>query len=126
MTKHTKIDSFRPMKFEEILNNWENRPAQREDKKRKQLADWLDAYPPTDDVVHDEKEHGHRSSMYAGAENRNRVRNLEPQRSLDLHGFRAVEAESAVREFIDRASRDGLEKVLIIHGKGKHSRKMKS
>jgi len=50
-----------------------------------------------------------------------RLRRLKPQASLDLHGRTAVEAEALLTEFIASSSRAGLDKVLVIHGKGIHS-----
>lgn len=50
-----------------------------------------------------------------------RLRRMEPQAVLDLHGNTAAEAEEAVRSFLRSCFRSGLEKALIIHGKGNHS-----
>jgi DNA-nicking Smr family endonuclease len=50
-----------------------------------------------------------------------RIRRMRPQAVLDLHGKTKVEAELAINTFITTAVRQGLEKVLIIHGKGIHS-----
>ena len=40
---------------------------------------------------------------------------------LDLHGMTAAEAEEALERFFEDAARRGIEKVLVIHGKGIHS-----
>ena len=45
----------------------------------------------------------------------------EPKAVLDLHGLNSREAEQALEEFINRARRGGLRRVLIVHGKGHHS-----
>jgi DNA-nicking Smr family endonuclease len=50
-----------------------------------------------------------------------RLRRLKPQASLDLHGRTAVEAEALLTEFLASSARSGLDKVLVIHGKGIHS-----
>jgi len=50
-----------------------------------------------------------------------RLAALKPQAALDLHGMTADAAESAIAAFIDSSAREGLEKVLVIHGKGLHS-----
>ncbi|MBP7264561.1 MAG: Smr/MutS family protein [Spirochaetia bacterium] len=42
--------------------------------------------------------------------------------TLDLHGMTGTEAEAALGAFFERAEADGLRKVLIVHGKGLHSR----
>jgi DNA-nicking Smr family endonuclease len=45
----------------------------------------------------------------------------KPQAVLDLHGMTEEEAESAIARFVESSAREGLEKVLVIHGKGLHS-----
>ena len=50
-----------------------------------------------------------------------RLAALKAQAVLDLHGLKADEAEAAIGDFLRSASRLGLEKVLVIHGKGLHS-----
>ena len=50
-----------------------------------------------------------------------RLRHMRPQAVLDLHGKTASGAEALVTDFLVASSRSGLEKVLIIHGKGLHS-----
>ena len=41
---------------------------------------------------------------------------------IDLHGFTAAEARSKLEFFIAKARKAGWRKVLIIHGKGLHSK----
>ena len=41
-----------------------------------------------------------------------------PSADLDIRGFRADEALAALEQFLDRAMRDGLGSVRVIHGKG--------
>jgi len=55
-----------------------------------------------------------------GAEAR-RLDSLKCQAVLDLHGMTSEEAKTSIRGFIDASARAGLEKVLVIHGKGLHS-----
>ena len=50
-----------------------------------------------------------------------RLRRLRTQASLDLHGRTASEAQALLGAFLASSSREGLEKVLVIHGKGLHS-----
>lgn len=45
---------------------------------------------------------------------------------IDLHGMLVVEALSALRDFLGHSQREGLGKVLVIHGKGLHSENQKS
>ena len=49
------------------------------------------------------------------------IQNLAPQDTLDLHGLTQDEAWKAMNDFVANAMRRGLQKVLIIHGKGIHS-----
>lgn len=51
-----------------------------------------------------------------------RIRDLRPQARLDLHGYSAVDAEKALEAFLQGAARAGLEKVLVVTGKGVHSK----
>ncbi|MEL7555035.1 Endonuclease MutS2 [bioreactor metagenome] len=50
-----------------------------------------------------------------------RIKRMRPQATLDLHGKTMAEAELAIGIFLTDAQRQGMEKVLIIHGKGLHS-----
>jgi DNA-nicking Smr family endonuclease len=68
----------------------------------------------------DDKDAETGDSPEPGLESR-RFAKLKPQAALDLHGLTGEEAESAIAAFIDESSRQGLEKVLVIHGKGLHS-----
>ncbi len=45
---------------------------------------------------------------------------MRPQVTLDLHGMRVDEARRAVAQFLERAFRQGLRHLIIIHGKGGH------
>ncbi len=49
------------------------------------------------------------------------VQKLQPQDTIDLHGMTQEEAWNALNVFVSNAKRKGLQKVLIIHGKGLHS-----
>ena len=104
------------MDFDKILNRWEKR------KKKKVVSDmgkWIDQYPPRKNGK-DEVEEVRKN--VAAAERRRRLRTLKPQRQIDLHGLTASEAVERVDRFLQDSRRDGLRKVLIIHGKGKHSK----
>ena len=49
------------------------------------------------------------------------IQSLPPQDSIDLHGMTQEEAWKALNDFVAAAKFKGLQKVLIIHGKGLHS-----
>jgi DNA-nicking Smr family endonuclease len=47
---------------------------------------------------------------------------MKPKRSLDLHGHSVNEALHLLDIFIKECKRDGIQKILVIHGKGMHSK----
>jgi DNA-nicking Smr family endonuclease len=109
------------MDFGDILDEWDKIKGKREEsqtshgeKEASAPGDWLDA-----------KGEGDGNSREHEAEDRSRearrLAALKPQAVLDLHGMTAERAESAIAAFIDGSAREGLEKVLVIHGKGLHS-----
>ena len=61
-----------------------------------------------------------RGSNFAG-EQRSRLLRKRPDASLDLHGLNRDEAWIALQAFFEDSKRKGLEKILVIHGKGGHS-----
>lgn len=106
------------MDFDKILSRWEKRKKQAGES---DLGKWIDQYPPQQKNIEEETEGVHRNA--AAAERRRRLRALKPQRQIDLHGFTASEAVKRADHFLQDSRRDGLRKVLIIHGKGKHSKR---
>ncbi|MDR2923917.1 MAG: Smr/MutS family protein [Treponema sp.] len=85
------------MNFEDILNKWE---------KNNRIYD------------KDREAEGERISPQ---EKRSRLKNKKPDAELDIHGLTRVEAWQALDAFFDASKGKGLEKILIIHGKGNHS-----
>lgn len=55
------------------------------------------------------------------AARRRALRDMESEAVLDLHGCTQEEAEHRLQVFFADAVRNGLQKILIIHGKGSHS-----
>ena len=135
------------MRFGDILNEWErktaipgglDKAAEAEDRLRKADAEakadsvrpkkrsqaqnsllaWLDEYGTEDK---DSEGPAVVSEREREAENR-RLRDLRPQARLDLHGQSAENAEKSLEAFLEGASRAGLEKVLVVTGKGVHSK----
>ena len=53
---------------------------------------------------------------------RRKLRAKRPDAVLDLHGLTCDEAWLSLEEFFRAGKQRGLEKLLIIHGKGNHSR----
>ena len=60
-------------------------------------------------------------SAQARAAEARRLAAIKPQGRIDLHGLRAEEAERELADFLERSAAAGLEKVLVVHGKGVHS-----
>jgi DNA-nicking Smr family endonuclease len=56
----------------------------------------------------------------AQAERRSRLLRKKPDAFIDLHGLGADEAWIALKAFFEDSRLKGLEKVLVIHGKGNH------
>ena len=56
-----------------------------------------------------------------GASRRKRLLRKSPEATIDLHGLGRDEAWDALTVFFNDAKNKGLEKVLVIHGKGNHS-----
>lgn len=80
---------------------------------------WLDRFPPPADTgtERDEKT-GPLECLSPG---RKEIKKLQPQAVLDLHGMTREQADTALDLFLLDSRRKGLRKVLIIHGKGRHS-----
>jgi DNA-nicking Smr family endonuclease len=105
--------------FEDTRGRWQAgapaRKAKRANPASRALADWLERHPPAPDAGREEP--GGPSPAERAAE----LRELRPEAELDLHGLRADEVGRALEGFLSASRRGGLRKVLIIHGKGKHS-----
>ena len=52
---------------------------------------------------------------------RRRLKTKKPDAELDIHGLTRDEAWLSLEAFFAESRRNGLEKILIIHGKGNHS-----
>jgi len=55
------------------------------------------------------------------ASRRRRLHRKPPDASIDLHGFTQEQAWAALETFFTESRNNGLEKLLVIHGKGNHS-----
>ena len=92
------------MNFGDILDKWE---------KQTHKNGVCEKSFNKDDHVHPVK--------YTLIERRNRLLRKKPDAVIDLHGLNGGEAWSALQTFFDSCRWKGLEKVLIIHGKGNSS-----
>jgi len=57
----------------------------------------------------------------SSASRRRRLLRKSPDASIDLHGLTRDEAWNSLDAFFNDANNKGLEKLLIIHGKGNHT-----
>lgn len=92
------------------------------------LAAWLDSHAVDDKdsrsagrAAEDGRDADARSIQAGREAETRRLAAKRPEASLDLHGMRAEEAEAALVAFLEVSARKGLEKVLVITGKGIHS-----
>jgi DNA-nicking Smr family endonuclease len=114
------------MDFGDILDEWDRRiagsagkaaPKQIRDRGENPKTDppaWL----KTKGIYDKDAEEGEPDA----AERRRRLRRKKPDAVIDLHGLNRDEAWRAMEGFFRSARQRGFEKVLIIHGKGNHSR----
>lgn len=120
------------MKFEDILSQWEeqqktksrkerdaagNAAAEERKRKEKAMDDWLEMYPP-DRGMKERKEKPDRIIIHTRKKELSR---MEPQDTLDLHGWKGHDALEELDRFLRTSKRRGLKKVMVIHGKGLHS-----
>ena len=68
-----------------------------------------------------DREAEERDRRASAQEKRRRLRNKKPDAQLDIHGKTRDEAWQALEVFFDESKARGLEKVMLIHGKGNHS-----
>ena len=87
---------------------------------KKKMEHLLSLFPPGSQEARDDVEREIPSAALA-ARRRGRLKSMEPQRVLDLHGAKAADVERMVSGFLEEGRRLGLDKLLIIHGKGHHS-----
>jgi DNA-nicking Smr family endonuclease len=106
------------MDFGKILDQWENKEKQKE--KHHPLEKHLDNYLPDQKTVKEKESSVQRRNP--GLKRSLRLKK-KPQKTIDLHRMTLKEAIEALDRFFRECKKEGIEKVLIIHGKGKHSNK---
>ena len=62
------------------------------------------------------------SGQISPHERRSRLRNKKPDAQIDIHGMNRDEAWQALETFFNESKGNEMEKLLIIHGKGNHSK----
>jgi DNA-nicking Smr family endonuclease len=83
------------------------------------FGDILDRWEKTNKIHDKDMEAG--SAQINPQERRSRLRNKKPDAELDIHGLTRNEAWQSLEVFFNASKEKGLEKLLIIHGKGNHS-----
>jgi DNA-nicking Smr family endonuclease len=139
------------MKFGELLEQWERlsarpggldaaheaeRQAREQEASRKEAAaresaekrreasrisleSWLASHPVEDKDAASERGRG--DSAEDSDRSARRIDEIRSGARLDLHGKTVAESELALGLFLEDAARRGIEKVLVITGKGNHS-----
>lgn len=77
---------------------------------------WLRRYGVVDKDAEEEKLQEKMSQL-----DRNYLRSMPAEASIDLHGLTKEEATVRLNAFIEECCRRNLSKIMIIHGKGNHS-----
>jgi DNA-nicking Smr family endonuclease len=106
--------------FGNILRSWEKQKKETPLKKTKKVHDVMEDWLNKNPVVEKESKEG--SAVPVPGEERTRLRSMDPEAELDLHGFKVGEAITRLNTFIVTSSQRGLRKVLVIYGKGNHSK----
>jgi DNA-nicking Smr family endonuclease len=83
------------------------------------FGDIFDKWEKTNEIHNKDLEAG--SGRFSPQERRSRLRNKKPDTEIDIHGLSRDEAWMALENFFNDSKAKGLEKLLVIHGKGNHS-----
>ncbi len=105
------------MDFGQILEEWEKN-EKISSNVESIMEEWLDVHPALEKTDSSES----RDKKREAALRRKRLREMAPEAEIDLHGFTVSEAVPALDLFIKECKQKGMKKILIIHGKGNHSR----
>ncbi|MBN2510169.1 MAG: Smr/MutS family protein [Spirochaetales bacterium] len=114
------------MDFGKILEEWEREKNPHD---RKKQGRQTGGHQPSDGFGALLDEYGHvdkdavidRLKPQVPGEGRQKLKRMKSERTLDLHGCTVAEGLKQLEYFLLKARHDKLKKVLIIHGKGKHS-----
>lgn len=100
----------------------EGDPGKKPSAARDSLSSWLDTHGVENkDAPGADREGGGGDPKSAREAEARRLKAKKPEARIDLHGMREAEAEAALGAFLEESMRRGLEKVLVITGKGLHS-----
>ena len=104
------------MDFGDILEKWENHKPPVSHNKNDPLESWLRA----NDVHDKDSEPG--GGERVSSESRRSLRAKKAEASIDIHGLTRGEAWAALEGFFAKAREQNMKKILVIHGKGNHSK----
>lgn len=104
--------------FGKILEEWDGMRSRgrSESESSSEFERMLEKYLETDDLSSRKTETEER--LHSGVN----PKNLKIEGTIDLHGMVSQGAELTLQRFIDESYRRGWKKILIIHGKGNHSK----
>ena len=114
------------MDFAQILDEWEKGRSKGKpnhggdeagERSREAFEEWLDK---AENWKYYDK--GSPDSEDDPAARRQFLRRMEPEDEIDLHGLTLEESIVRLDRFLSEAVHRGLQKVLIVHGKGNHSK----
>ena len=117
-TEPTKVTLERKFSEENKLKQEETKNQQKKQTTEKinPMTMWLRRYGVVDKDAEEEKIQAKMNQL-----DRNYLRNMAPEASIDLHGLTKEEATLRLDAFVNECCRRKLTKILIIHGKGNHS-----
>ncbi len=102
--------------FGKILEEWDGMRT------RHDFASMLDSYPPESGDHPESSADNTGSSRSSDELHRGHPRNWPVDRRIDLHGMTVQQASVSLENALNEAVRTNQRKLLIIHGKGLHSR----
>ena len=112
------------MDFGNILDKWEKGTGKKANTTSKSInrrdVNPMDAWLNENKVI--DKDALLTPEQETSAARRSRLLNKRHEDFIDIHGLTREEAWLALERFIENCAGRGLEKVLIIHGKGNHSK----
>jgi DNA-nicking Smr family endonuclease len=110
------------MDFGDILDQWEKNTKKKPEEQgsnevAKMMEDWLVRNP----VEAKEKSYCEADLKQKKIRERKLLLSMPHQAEIDLHGLTVAEAIHRLENFVIASKRQGLRKILVIHGKGNHS-----
>ena len=108
------------MDFGDILNKWEQQKTVGPgDPAAENKINPMDSWLRTNGVY--DKDAADTRGQHNAHDKRRRLRNKKPEAELDIHGQTRDQAWLSMETFFAESKGKGLEKILVIHGKGNHS-----